>query len=103
MSVMGNLVKSGRTEVTDKLRKEVNKIVKSYVDQEEVRIRFSPPARLLTFASRSVHAPAFKLSRLPTRSFRRATRRQVLECACAHVMGSFCQILSATFKRASGT
>lgn len=33
MSVMGSLVKSGRTEVTDKLRKEVNKVVKNYVDQ----------------------------------------------------------------------
>jgi len=33
MSIMGNLVKTGRTEVTDKLRKEVNKIVKGYVDQ----------------------------------------------------------------------
>ena len=33
MSVMGSLVKSGRTEVTEKLRKEVNKVVKGYVDQ----------------------------------------------------------------------
>ncbi|PPQ98223.1 hypothetical protein CVT26_003394 [Gymnopilus dilepis] len=33
MSVMGSLVKSGRTEVTDKLRREVNKVVKGYVDQ----------------------------------------------------------------------
>ena len=33
MSVMGSLVKTGRTEVTDKLRREVNKIVKGYVDQ----------------------------------------------------------------------
>lgn len=33
MSVMGSLVRSGRTEVTDKLRKEVNKVVKGYVDQ----------------------------------------------------------------------
>ncbi|KAG6861827.1 RuvB ATP-dependent DNA helicase pontin [Termitomyces sp. Mi166 len=33
MSVMGSLVKSSRTEVTDKLRREVNKIVKGYVDQ----------------------------------------------------------------------
>ncbi|KAH9928911.1 TIP49 C-terminus-domain-containing protein [Fomitopsis serialis] len=33
MGVMGSLVKSGRTEVTEKLRKEVNKVVKSYVDQ----------------------------------------------------------------------
>jgi RuvB-like protein 1 (pontin 52) len=33
MSVMGNLVKTGRTEVTDKLRAEVNKVVKGYVDQ----------------------------------------------------------------------
>lgn len=33
MSVMGSLVKSGRTEVTEKLRREVNKIVKGYVDQ----------------------------------------------------------------------
>lgn len=33
MSVIGSLVKSGRTEVTEKLRKEVNKVVKGYVDQ----------------------------------------------------------------------
>ena len=33
MSVMGSLMKSGRTEVTEKLRKEVNKVVKGYVDQ----------------------------------------------------------------------
>ena len=33
MSVMGSLIKSGRTEVTEKLRKEVNKVVKGYVDQ----------------------------------------------------------------------
>ncbi|KAF6751426.1 RuvB-like helicase 1 [Ephemerocybe angulata] len=33
MSVMGSLVKSGRTEVTEKLRKEVNKVVQNYVDQ----------------------------------------------------------------------
>ncbi|KAG8900687.1 RuvB ATP-dependent DNA helicase pontin [Tulasnella sp. 408] len=33
MSVMSHLVKSQRTEVTDKLRREVNKVVKSYVDQ----------------------------------------------------------------------
>ena len=33
MSVMGSLVKTGRTEVTDKLRREVNKVVQGYVDQ----------------------------------------------------------------------
>ncbi|GBE78871.1 RuvB-like helicase 1 [Sparassis crispa] len=33
MSVMGSLVRSGRTEVTEKLRREVNKVVKGYVDQ----------------------------------------------------------------------
>ncbi|TEB20371.1 RuvB-like helicase 1 [Coprinellus micaceus] len=33
MSVMGSLVKSKRTEVTEKLRNEVNKVVKNYVDQ----------------------------------------------------------------------
>jgi RuvB-like protein 1 len=33
MSVMGSLVKSGRTEVTEKLRREVNKVVQGYVDQ----------------------------------------------------------------------
>lgn len=55
MSVMGSLVKSGRTEVTDKLRREVNKIVKGYVDQgvaevvpgvvfiDEVRLSSSVP------------------------------------------------------------
>jgi RuvB-like protein 1 (pontin 52) len=30
---MGGLVKTGRTEITDKLRREVEKVVKSYVDQ----------------------------------------------------------------------
>jgi RuvB-like protein 1 (pontin 52) len=33
MSVMGSLVKSGRTEITEKLRREVNKVVKGYVEQ----------------------------------------------------------------------
>jgi hypothetical protein len=33
MSVMGSLVRAGRTEVTEKLRREVNKVVKTYVDQ----------------------------------------------------------------------
>ena len=33
MSVMGSLVRSGRTEVTEKLRKEVNKVVKGYIEQ----------------------------------------------------------------------
>ncbi|WVN88108.1 RuvB-like helicase 1 [Cryptococcus depauperatus CBS 7841] len=33
MSVMGQLVKSGRTEVTDKLRREVNKVVDKYIEQ----------------------------------------------------------------------
>ena len=33
MSVMGSLVRSGRTEVTDKLRREVDRVVKGYVDQ----------------------------------------------------------------------
>jgi RuvB-like protein 1 len=30
---MGSLVRSGRTEITDKLRREVNKVVKRYADQ----------------------------------------------------------------------
>ncbi|KAI0773539.1 RuvB-like helicase 1 [Fomes fomentarius] len=33
MSVMGSLVKNGRTEITEKLRREVNRVVKGYVDQ----------------------------------------------------------------------
>jgi DNA helicase TIP49 (TBP-interacting protein) len=33
MSVMGSLVRSGRTEVTDKLRREVERVVKGYVEQ----------------------------------------------------------------------
>jgi DNA helicase TIP49 (TBP-interacting protein) len=31
MSVMGQLVKGGRTEVTDKLRREINKVVDRYI------------------------------------------------------------------------
>lgn len=33
MSVMGQLVKGGRTEVTDKLRGEINKVVNKYIEQ----------------------------------------------------------------------
>lgn len=33
MSVMGSLVKTGRTEVTEKLRREVEKVVKGYIEQ----------------------------------------------------------------------
>lgn len=33
MSVMGSLVKTGRTEVTEKLRREVERVVKGYVEQ----------------------------------------------------------------------
>lgn len=33
MSLMGTMMRSGRTEVTEKLRKEVNRVVKGYVDQ----------------------------------------------------------------------
>ena len=33
MSVMGSLVKSGRTEITEKLRREVNKVVQGYIEQ----------------------------------------------------------------------
>ena len=33
MSVMGSLVRSQRTEVTEKLRREVDRVVKGYVDQ----------------------------------------------------------------------
>lgn len=56
MSVMSHLVKSQRTEVTEKLRKEVNKVVQGYVDQgiaevvpgvvfiDEVSVKTSPGA-----------------------------------------------------------
>lgn len=33
MSVMGGLMTKGKTEVTEKLRREVNKVVQGYVDQ----------------------------------------------------------------------
>lgn len=33
MSVMGGLMSKGKTEVTEKLRREVNKVVQGYVDQ----------------------------------------------------------------------
>ncbi|PVG02218.1 putative RVB1-RUVB-like protein [Serendipita vermifera] len=33
MSVMGSLVKTGRTEVTEKLRREVERVIKGYVEQ----------------------------------------------------------------------
>ncbi|RXK36805.1 RuvB-like helicase 1 [Tremella mesenterica] len=33
MSVMGQLIKGGRTEITDKLRREINKVVDRYIEQ----------------------------------------------------------------------
>ncbi|KAG8777570.1 RuvB ATP-dependent DNA helicase pontin [Serendipita sp. 411] len=38
MSVMGSLVKTGRTEVTEKLRREVEKVVKGYVEQGSAEV-----------------------------------------------------------------
>ncbi|EKM60207.1 uncharacterized protein PHACADRAFT_167633 [Phanerochaete carnosa HHB-10118-sp] len=38
MSVMGSLMKSGRMEVTEKLRKKVNKVVRGYVDQSVAKV-----------------------------------------------------------------
>ena len=40
MSVMGGLVKSSHTEVANKLWREVNKIVKGYVDQGVAEVVF---------------------------------------------------------------
>lgn len=44
-SVMASLVKRGRPEITDKLRREVTKVVKGYVDQgvAEVMPGVAPP------------------------------------------------------------
>ena len=33
MSVMGQFAKQKKTEITDKLRKEINKVVNKYIDQ----------------------------------------------------------------------
>ena len=33
MSMMGQLLKPKKTEITDKLRKEINKVVNKYIDQ----------------------------------------------------------------------
>jgi RuvB-like protein 1 (pontin 52) len=33
MSMMGQLMKPKKTEITDKLRKEINKVVNKYIDQ----------------------------------------------------------------------
>lgn len=33
MSLMGQLMKPKKTEVTDKLRKEINKVVNKYIEQ----------------------------------------------------------------------
>ena len=33
MSIMGQFAKQKKTEITDKLRKEINKVVNKYIDQ----------------------------------------------------------------------
>jgi RuvB-like protein 1 (pontin 52) len=33
MSMMGQILKPKKTEITDKLRKEINKVVNKYIDQ----------------------------------------------------------------------
>lgn len=67
MSVMGQLVKGRRTEVTDKLRAEINKVVNSYIEQgiaelipgvlfiDEVGVTTTHTAQMLTFAQLQVH------------------------------------------------
>ena len=80
MSVMGSLVKSGRTEVTDKLRKEVNKVVKSYVDQGVAEVVpgvvFIDEVRICLFI--------VSILRLPLSSLRRSilTFRWTDRCTC---------------------
>jgi RuvB-like protein 1 (pontin 52) len=38
MSVMGAMLKPKKTEITDKLRQEINRVVNRYIDQGESNI-----------------------------------------------------------------
>ena len=38
MSVMGQMMKSKKTEITEKLRHEINKVVNRYIDQGEAEL-----------------------------------------------------------------
>jgi RuvB-like protein 1 len=62
MSVMGSLVKTGRTEVTEKLRREVERVVKGYVEQGVAEVVpgvvFIDEVRLLHFAETDVKRPS---------------------------------------------
>ena len=60
MSVMGQLVKGGRTEVTDKLRREINKVVDKYIEQGVAEL--IPGVLFIDEVS------CFFWSRLPTRA-----------------------------------
>ena len=90
MSVMGQLVKGGRTEVTDKLRGEINKVVNRYIEQgvaelvpgvlfiDEVSLRFflrldtcfrellSSLSKLLARRARAVRSFTFGNPRSPS-------------------------------------
>ncbi|KAF5340331.1 hypothetical protein D9611_007946 [Ephemerocybe angulata] len=50
---MGSLVKSGRTEVTEKLRKEVNKVVQNYVNQGVAEVVPVAVAKMLADVGRA--------------------------------------------------
>jgi DNA helicase TIP49 (TBP-interacting protein) len=45
MSVMGQMLKPKKTEITDKLRQEINRVVNRYIDQGELLCCHIPPSR----------------------------------------------------------
>eukprot|EP01029_Cantina_marsupialis_P006471 TRINITY_DN1707_c0_g1_i2.p1 TRINITY_DN1707_c0_g1~~TRINITY_DN1707_c0_g1_i2.p1 ORF type:complete len:377 (+),score=136.07 TRINITY_DN1707_c0_g1_i2:59-1189(+) len=66
MSIIGSMVKSKKTEITDKLRKEINKIVTRYIDQGVAElvpgVLFIDEAHMLdlecfTFLNRALESP----------------------------------------------
>ena len=41
LSMMGQLMKPKKTEITEKLRKEINKVVNKYIDEGNFYVKFS--------------------------------------------------------------
>ena len=67
MSVMGQLVKGGRTEVTDKLRREINKVVDKYIEQGVAEL--IPGVLFIDEVSLSYISPHYILNILTSTSY----------------------------------
>ena len=73
MSMMGQLMKPKKTEITDKLRQEINKVVNRYIDQNIAEL--VPGVLFIDEVSQIYPSPPFSSSPSPAKSLSQAYQR----------------------------